>query len=138
MNLLKGLFSSMLIVTAIAIISACYHINRPPDNNLPEPPAHKGVFISELDTLIFTGDGQTIEWSISNELATTTELPQKAKGTYVFKFNHYMIRYDEAEYLQLTYGTKSYRFRLVDKAQSEHISIISPIDAKKNISFIKK
>lgn len=126
-------------IIAVLCFSACYNIHRPPISNGPEPPAHDGVFVNDdkSDSLIFNGDGKSVRWVISKELASATNLPQKATGTYVFLFWHGQTRYDEAEYLQLTSGDYSYKFRIEGKARELDIELMSPINAKKTLSFMK-
>ena len=67
-----------LIIPLICILlfcAACGTNDMPPDSSLPEPDPHDGVFTSEYGTMTFNGDGESITFDFTPELAEATGLP---------------------------------------------------------------
>ena len=67
-----------LIIPLMCILlfcTACGANDMPPDSSLPEPDPHDGVFISEYGTMTFNGDGESITFDFTPELAEATGLP---------------------------------------------------------------
>ena len=88
--------------------------NYPYEPDTPAPAAHDGLFVSEHGTMLFNGDGESVELDFDKELAELTGLPDgKQEGSYVFLSGNlpphgsFPVRYDTAHELQLTVGGQS-------------------------------
>lgn len=112
------------LATVLAIgVNGCKNINLPPDPGTPVPAPHNGVFVHETDTLVFNGDGKTIEWHFAQEIP---EIGSTGQGQYVFLFGHGMCRYDVAETFRIIATqdqNKSHSFVLVSPASDKKITI---------------
>lgn len=109
-------FHCIFIVTALAacfffgVPQGCSNRNLPPDPGTPWPDPHKGVFVSDADTLFFNGDGKSISWHFADEVPA---IGKQGSGTYVFMFSKGEWRYDAAERLKiLTQDLKEISFNL--------------------------
>ena len=104
------LFFAITAICALVIIrSLTRRENLPPDPGTPAPDPHSGSFVCDIGTLTFSGDGESIEISVSEELAALSGLPQgEHKGTYDFlsgglpPFGSVPVRYDVAHELKIT------------------------------------
>ena len=88
--------------------------NMPPDPGTPVPDPHKGTFSSEAGSFTFSGDGKSIDISVSDRLAGLTGLPSgDHSGTYQFLSGDIPpngsvpVRYDVAHELEITVEGKS-------------------------------
>lgn len=126
---MKKLMKWILLILAVLLIGgiAIYvvgirnggGIGGEPDNmpyvpDKPEPPAHSGMFVSDLGTMEFNGDGKTIVIDFQEELAELCGLPAgRSEGTYVFlsgdlpPHGSMEIRYDAAHEMRITVGDVS-------------------------------
>lgn len=113
--------------------------NQPPPVDTSEPPAHNGVFRSEVGTLTFNGDGESVTVCFEDGFATEAGFPLgNCEGTYVFKFQQKAYRYDKAEYLSIYIGEKAFRLRNHFQETNENvISVTSPVAANETLQFIK-
>ena len=134
----KSLVLLCLALLSIAFFSGCSG-DEPPSADTPEPPAHNGVFCSEVGTLTFNGDGESVTVCFEDGFATEAGFPLgKCEGTYVFKFQQKAYRYDKAEYLCIYIGEKEFSFQNNFQETNENvISVTSPVDAKEKLQFIK-
>ena len=111
----------------------------PPDSSLPEPDPHNGVFASKYGTMTFNGDGESITFDFTQELAESTGLPGgEQNGSYVFLFQHKQWRYDKAERFRIAVSDVSYDFINDFTVTDENtIALQSPLNGEENILFIK-
>ena len=135
----KTVLVTVLAALLLVLLTACTH-DGPPDSSLPEPDPHDGVFTSAYGTMTFNGDGESIVFDFSPELAEAAELPTgEQSGSYVFLFRHGKWRYDKAESFRITVSDASYDFINDFTVTDENtIALVSPIEGKDNILFIKK
>ena len=113
--------------------------DRPPTADAPEPPAHNGVFRSDVGTLTFNGDGESITVCFEDGFAAEAGLPGgKCEGTYTFKFQQKAYRYDKAEYFNIYIGEQEFSFRNHFQETNENIiSVTSPVSVSESLKFIK-
>lgn len=108
-----------LLFAAVLFLDGCAGGNEMLDNypyepDTPAPAAHEGTFESEHGTMVFSGDGESIEIDFDEELAGLLDLPSgKCEGTYVFlsgdlpPHGSFPVRYDTAHEMQINIGEKS-------------------------------
>lgn len=131
--------SIILIMAVFAIgLSSCVNVNLPPDPGTPVPDPHNGVFVYESDTLVFNGDGKTVDWHFAQEIPN---IGNDGQGTYVFLFGHGMCRYDVAETFRIidtANDNKSYSFTIIGRASDTLITISrNDLDVIKTEAFLK-
>lgn len=92
-------------------VSGTRHDNAPYEPNTPAPAAHEGTFTSDHGKIIFSGDGEHIEFDIDSTLSGLTGLPVgAAEAEYVFLSGDLPpngsvpVRYDTAHEMQITAG----------------------------------
>lgn len=126
-----------LALAFFTIFSGCY--GGPPPADGPDPPAHNGVFCSEVGTLTFNGDGESITVCFEDDFAAEAGFPLgECDGTYVFRFQQKEYRYDKAEYLCIYVGEKEFRFcNNFQETNEDIISVISPVNARETLRFMK-
>lgn len=134
----KFLILLCLVLLFIAFLSGCSG-DGPPSADTPESPAHNGVFRSEVGTLTFNGDGESVTVYFEDDFAAEAGFPiGECEGTYVFKFQQKAYRYDKAEHLCIYIGEKEFSFQNNFQETNENvISVTSPVAAKKTLQFIK-
>lgn len=127
-----------LLLLFTAFLSGCSD-DGPPAADTPEPPAHNGVFCSEVATLTFNGDGESVTVCFEDGFATEAGFPLgKCEGTYVFKFQQKAYRYDKAECLSIYIGEKEFSLQNIFQETNENvISVTSPVAANETLQFIK-
>lgn len=88
--------------------------NYPYEPDTPEPDPHDGLFTSEHGTLLFNGDGETVEMDIDDELSGLIGLPAgRYKAEYCFltgelpPHGSMPTRYDVAHELSLSADGKT-------------------------------
>lgn len=114
---LRRIIAALLCLIALAAAGLIiylrmgYHRNDPPDPGTPEPDPHKGTFSCEYGSMTFSGDGKSIEITVSADLAGLTGLPEgDSKGTYTFlsgdlpPHGSVDVRYDVAHELEINAG----------------------------------
>ena len=131
-----------LIIPLMCILlfcTACGANDMPPDSSLPEPDPHDGVFTSEYGTMTFNGDGESITFDFTPELAEATGLPGgEQSGSYVFLFQHKQWRYDKAERFRVVAADESFDFINDFTVTDENtIALRSPLNGEETILFIK-
>lgn len=133
-----GKFLLFLCLVLLAFASGCSY-DGPPPADTPEPPAHNGVFRSEVGTLTFYGDGESITICFEDSFAAESDFPcGECEGTYAFKFHQKTYRYDKAEYLNIYIGEKEFSLRNNFQETNENIiSVTSPVDVKETLKFTK-
>ena len=132
-------FLIILLMCILLFCTACGARDLPPDSSLPEPDPHNGVFTSEYGTMTFNGDGESITFDFTQELAEATELPSgEQNGSYVFLFQHKQWRYDKAERFRIAVSDVSYDFINDFTVTDENtIALQSPLNGEETILFIK-
>ena len=75
----KTVLVTVLAALLLVLLTACTH-DGPPDSSLPEPDPHDGVFTSAYGTMTFNGDGESIVFDFSPELAEAAGLPPVSKA----------------------------------------------------------
>ncbi len=130
--------TALLALICTLLLTACGG-SKPPNANTPAPEAHCGVFVSEYGSLSFIGDGHSVVFDFSEELAEATGLPcGKQKGTYVFLFQHGEWRYDKAERFRIEVSGLSYDFVNYFSLTDENtITLQSPVNPEETIAFVK-
>ena len=131
-----------LIIPLLCILffcAACGAKDLPPDSSLPEPEPHDGVFTSEYGTMTFDGDGESVTFDFTPELAEAAGLPTgEQTGSYVFLFQHGQWRYDKAESFRISVSDASYDFVNVFTLTDENtIALQSPLNVGETILFKK-
>lgn len=107
-RLLPILLAALFLLVSLL---SCSPNDPPPLSDTPEPDPLNGVFVSEYGTLTFNGDGESVTFELSDELAAAASLPVgKTEGVYVFLFRHSLWRYDTAEGFRLSVGEESHDF----------------------------
>lgn len=114
---------SLLSLSMVLALGACCQIHRPPVNNSPLPAAHLGLFVDGGDSLSFCGDGESVDWVLTEKTAAATGLPRRGKGWYVFKFWHGKVRYDDATTFQMGDDSAAYEFAIIRKVDSLSICV---------------
>ena len=127
-----------LACLAALLLSGCV-VETPPDADTPAPPAHDGLFRSEVGTLIFYGDGQSVTVRLADDFAEAADLPKgECQGTYAFKFQNGAYRYDRAEMFELYLEDETYLFQNRWQETCETaICLASPLAAGETIRFEK-
>ena len=135
----KQIFLIIPLVFILLFCAACGAKDMPPDSSLPEPNPHDGLFTSEYGTMTFNGDGESITFDFTLELAEATGLPGgEQSGSYVFLFQHGQWRYDKAERFRLSASGSSYDFINDFTVTDENaIALQSPLNGEETILFIK-
>ena len=105
---------ALIAAGLIIVMTNSKHSNGPPDPGTPVPDPHKGTFSCSYGTMIFNGDGKSVEINVSPELAQLTGLPEgNSNGTYDFlsgdlpPHGSVECRYDVAHELRITVGSNS-------------------------------
>ena len=131
-------FLLLLCLVLLAFASGCSY-DGPPPADTPEPPAHNGVFRSEVGTLTFYGDGERVTVCFEDSFAAEAGFPiGKWEGTYVFQFQNGAYRYDKAEVFRIFIGDIELRFQNNFQETNENIiSVTSPVDVKETLKFTK-
>ena len=137
MNRKKFLMIPLLCILLFA--AACGAKDTPPDSSLPEPDPHNGAFASEYGTMTFNGDGESITFDFTPELAEAAGLPDgEQSGSYVFLFQHGQWRYDKAERFRIVAADASYDFINDFTVTDENtIALQSPLNGEETILFKK-
>ena len=127
------------LLCVLLLCAACGAKDMPPDSSLPEPDPHDGVFTSEYGTMTFNGDGESVTFDFSRELAEAAGLPGgEQSGTYVFLFQHGQWRYDKAERFRIAVSDVSYDFiNDFTVTDGNTIALQSPLNGEETILFIK-
>ena len=135
----RKIFLIIPLMCILLFFTACGEKDTPPASSLPEPDSHDGVFTSEYGTMTFNGDGESITFDFTQELAESTGLPGgEQNGSYVFLFQHKQWRYDKAERFRIAVSDVSYDFINDFTVTDENtIALQSPLNGKENILFIK-
>ena len=135
----RKIFLIIPLMCILLLFTACGAKDTPPDSSLPEPDPHNGVFTSEYGTMTFNGDGESITFDFTQELAESTGLPGgEQNGSYVFLFQHKQWRYDKAERFRIAVSDVSYDFINDFTVTDENtIALQSPLNGEENILFIK-
>ena len=135
----KAVLYTVLVTLMLLLLCACSEGNTPPDDGTPEPPAHDGVFTSEYGTMTFNGDGESVVFDFTAELAEAAGLPGgEQSGTYVFLFQHGQWRYDKAERFRIAVTDASYDFvNDFTVTDEDTIALLSPMDGGEFILFEK-
>lgn len=133
-----GKFLLFLCLVLLAFASGCSY-DGPPPADTPEPPAHNGVFRSEVGTLTFYGDGERVTVCFEDSFAAEAGFPiGKWEGTYVFQFQNGAYRYDKAEVFRIFIGDIELRFQNNFQETNENlISLTSPVAANETLQFLK-
>lgn len=133
-----GKFLLFLCLVLLAFASGCSY-DGPPPADTPEPPAHNGVFRSEVGTLTFYGDGERVTVCFEDSFAAEAGFPiGKWEGTYVFQFQNGAYRYDKAEVFRIFIGDIELRFQHNFQETNENvISVTSPVAANETLQFLK-
>lgn len=115
-------FLILLLALSLLFVSACAlggkPENLPYEPDTPAPPPHDGVFVSELGTLTFNGDGKSVTVDFSPELAVLTGVPEGSQeGRYEFvqklpPYGSVDVRYDTAHELELFLGAEDEPLRV--------------------------
>lgn len=134
----SGKFLVLLCLVFLAFASGCSY-DGPPPADTPEPPAHNGVFRSQVGTLTFNGDGKSVTVCLEDGFAAEAGFPSgNCEGTYVFQFQQKAYRYDKAEYLSIFIGEKEFSLQNIFQETNENIiSVISPVAANETLQFLK-
>ena len=127
--------ASVCAVTLRSLRSKRYASGQQP----AEPDPHDGVFTSEYGTMTFNGDGESVTFDFSRELAEAAGLPGgEQSGTYVFLFQHGQWRYDKAERFRIAVSDVSYDFiNDFTVTDGNTIALQSPLNGEETILFIK-
>ena len=136
MNRKKFIIPLMCI---LLFCTACGEKDLPPDSSLPEPDPHDGVFTSEYGSMTFNGDGESVTFDFSPELAEATGLPGgEQSGSYVFLFRHEAWRWDKADRFRITVADAScdflHEFTLSDE---NTVALLSPMDGSETLLFVR-
>lgn len=120
----------VLAVLLVFLLAACSGRDDPPDPGTPEPPPLNGSYVSQLGTISFNGDGETVTLDLSQQLAEAMGFPAgESEGTYVFLFHNGAWRYDAAESLRITVGDASFETLNKHGETDENAVVIqSPMD----------
>ena len=134
----KTVLVTVLAALLLVLLTACTH-DGPPDSSLPEPDPHDGVFTSAYGTMTFNGDGESIVFDFSPELAEAAELPTgEQSGSYVFLFRHEAWRWDKADRIRITVADAScdflHEFTLSDE---NTVALLSPMDGSETFLFVR-
>ena len=110
---MKKYLAFLLCACMLFALAACGSGgDRPPESAEPELPPLNGNYVSDYGTLVFNGDGRSVELTLSPDFAEFTGLPEESSdGTYVFLFRNEEWRRDKAESFRITVGETSYQFR---------------------------
>ena len=132
----KNLF---IIFAAALLLCGCAR-EQPPEETSPAPPPHEGVFVSDMGTLRFNGDGGSITLELGAELAEAAGLPEgQSEGSYAFLFHHGLWRYDQADTLVITVGEAEARFpNVFTETDEDSIVLLSPLPGGENLHFEKE
>ncbi len=109
--------AAILLLLPALLLSGCFGPGReniPYEPDTPAPAAHDGRFVSDHGSMVFNGDGSSVELDFDETLAALTGLPEGAQaGSYVFlsgdlpPHGSLPVRYDVAHELELTLGERS-------------------------------
>ena len=102
-------FLAILFILPLCLfcLGACLNNDRPPDDGAPDPAPLNGVFACELGSFTFNGDGRTVRFDATDELAEATGLPAgEGEGEYVFLYQNKKWRYDKSETFRIIIGGK--------------------------------
>ena len=133
MLLMKILRFFGFILVLLASWTACQRsYDGPPQTDAPAPPPLKGAYVCGYGAVIFNGDGVSMAMRLTPELARAIDMPAgDSYGTYAFLFHNEQIRYDQAEYLKLTVGERSYRFIVgPGRVTPERITVSWPFEGR--------
>ena len=130
----------LLIALASALLLCGCAREQPPEETSPAPPPHEGVFVSDMGTLRFNGDGESVTLSLGAELSEATGLPEgQSEGSYAFLFHHGLWRYDQADTFVVTVGEAEYRFpNVFTETDGDSIVLLSPLPGGENLRFEKE
>ena len=124
---MKRLLPLLLLVTLM--LTGCGSYDGAPKDDSPEPPPLNGTYSGEYGEFVFNGDGKSISFTLSPEIAQAAGLPDSGDGEYAFTLYHNLYRYDKAEKMEIICGEASGSFMNVHGMTSEErIVLLSPID----------
>lgn len=126
---MKRILPLLLLLLLVTLgLTGCVY-DGPPKDDSPEPPSLKGTYSGECGEFVFNGDGKSISFTLSPEVAQAAGLPESGEGEYVFTLHHSLYRYDKAEEMEIICGEASGRFmNRHGVTNEESIVLFSPIE----------
>ena len=127
----------VLLLLAALLLTGCVSYDGPPKDDSPEPPPLNGTYSGEHGELVFNGDGKSISFALSPEVAQAAGLPESGEGEYAFTLYHSLYRYDKAEKMEIICGEASGSFMNIHgETCEESIVLLSPIEGDTdNLTF---
>lgn len=139
-RMLAAMLCTALLLALTLLPTGCQTYDAPPADNSPEPPALSGTFVCGDSRLVFSGDGRSLEYTFTPELAEAADLPESDGGAeYVFLFQHREYRYDKAESFRITASDgSSCDFMNVHGETNENaVVLFSPAEGAEKLVFAK-
>ncbi len=140
---MKKTFIWILIVLMLSVLFGCVNDEKiPQSDNKPEN--LEGTFVNEeLGTLIFNGDGETLQFDLTQQGMEDLGLSaEKGEGNYAFTFgNKGLCDYDKADVLSITFNGVTTRLNNVfagETATDSNRIVLELYDPSKTIVFTKQ
>lgn len=112
------------LILIVLSLSACIYDGPPKTIDIPPVENYNGKFVSDYGTMIFNGDGKTVEVDFTEDLLKIINLPAgKQEATYRFVANtpphKYDTQWDRASDFIVTIGDQYYNFGVMMGHMSE-------------------
>ena len=128
----------LLILLSLFILTGCPK-EKPPIGNEPLP-ALDGEYISDIGTLYFKGDGESIVFEFNDEYKEKLNLSVNNKGTYVFSIDHRgECDYDKANLFRIFVDDTELSFQIpIGETNFDKIVVFTDEGSLDTISFERK
>ena len=114
-----GKFLLFLCLVLLAFASGCSY-DGPPPADTPEPPAHNGVFRSEVGTLTFYGDGERVTSALKTALQQNQAFRAgNVKALMFFSFRTELIAMTKRRFFVFSLATSNFASKTIFRKQTK-------------------